>query len=202
MQLFLLILPLITLIHGAAVSSCDKLIKTTKITPSYWRATFSCPPFNIQGLAFFNDYYALIDQIEADPNVKVVVFDSISPDFWLDHFDVLNAIPYELSWASYWGNVTRLANLPVLTVAAVRGITSGGGAEIAASLDVRFGSLEKAMVSQPEVSIGVLPGGGGLDLLPRLVGRARALEMVIGSDAIDAATLEKYGCKLSSINSS
>jgi enoyl-CoA hydratase/carnithine racemase len=96
----------------------------------------------------------LISQIKADSNVKVVVFDSSSPDFWLNHFDVLNSVPPELTWNSYWGNVTFLANLPVLTVAGIRGITSGGGAEIAASLDIRFGSREKAIISQPEVSIG------------------------------------------------
>jgi enoyl-CoA hydratase/carnithine racemase len=143
------------LVHATIVSTCDKnFIVTTKVTPSYWHATFSCPPLNIQGLAFFEDYYALISQIKADSNVKVVVFDSSSPDFWLNHFDVLNSVPPELTWDSYWGNVTFLANLPVLTVAAIRGITSGGGAEIAASLDIRFGSREKAIISQPEVSIG------------------------------------------------
>lgn len=155
MQSLVLVSSLVALVHATAISTCDKnFIITTKVTPSYWRATFSCPPLNIQGLAFFQDYYALIDQIEADSDVKVVVFDSSAPDFWLDHFDVLNYVPPELTWNSYWGNVTRLANLPVLTVAAIRGITSGGGAEIAASLDIRFGSKEKAIIGQPEVSIG------------------------------------------------
>jgi enoyl-CoA hydratase/carnithine racemase len=154
MQYLVLFSSLIAVIHAAAASSCDNLIVTKKVTPSYWRATFSCPPLNIQGLSFFQNYYALIDQIEADSDVKVVVFDSSAPDFWLDHFDVLNVVPPELSWDTYWGNVTRLANLPVLTVAAIRGRTSGGGAEIAASLDVRFVSKERAIVSQPEVSIG------------------------------------------------
>ncbi|KAK3625963.1 hypothetical protein LTR56_020079 [Elasticomyces elasticus] len=158
MQPLVLISALTTLVHAAAVPTCDgNFIVTTKVTPSYWRATFSCPPLNIQGLSFFHDYYALIDQIEADSDVKVVVFDSSAPDFWLGHFDVINSISPKLSWDSYWGNVTRLANLPVLTVASV------------------------------------VPGGGGLDLLPRLVGRARALEMVIGADAIDAETLAHYG---------
>src|ERR1700712_2688187 len=155
MQPLILVSSLIALVHAAAVSTCDKnFIVTTKVTPSYWRATFSCPPLNVQSLAFFLDYYALIDQIEADSDVKVVVFDSSAPDFWLNHFDVLNYVPPELSWTTYWGNVTRLANLPVLTVAAIRGITRGGGAEIAATLDIRFGSKEKAIIGQPEVSIG------------------------------------------------
>ncbi len=154
MQSLTLTSTLSALAYAAAASTCDHFITTTKVTPSYWRATFSCPPLNIQGLAFFQDYYAPIDQIEADSDVKVVVFDSSAPDFWLNHFDVLKYVPPELAWDSYWGNVTRLANLPVLTVAAIRGITSGGGAEIAAGLDVRFGSKERAVVAQPEVSIG------------------------------------------------
>src|ERR1700761_344893 len=152
MQLLILLSPLIVLVQAAIVSTCDKnFIVTTKVTPSYWRATFSCPPLNIQSLSFFEDYYALISQIQADSDVKVVVFDSNAPDFWLNHFDVLNTVPPELTWDSYWGNVTLLHNLPVLTVAAIRGITSGGGAEIAASLDIRFGSRERAIISQPEV---------------------------------------------------
>jgi len=226
MQFLVFLSSLVALIQGATASTtCDNFIVTTKVTPSYWRATFSCPPLNIQGLTFFHDYYALIDQIEADSDVKVVVFDSSAPDFWLDHFDVLNVVPPELSWDYYWGNVTRLANLPVLTVAAIRGITSGGGAEIAASLDIRFGSKEKAIIGQPEVSIGefqhgnasihftetprpelmnanfrlgVVPGGGGLNLLPRLIGRARALEVIIGADNMDAETAAHYGCKSAS----
>ncbi len=146
---------LAVLVNAAAVSTCNtNFIVTTKVTPSYWRATFSCPPLNIQGLSFFEEYYALIDQIEADSDVKVVVFDSSAPNFWLNHFDVINSIPPDLTWSSYWGNVTRLVNLPVLTVAAIRGITRGGGAEIAASLDVRFGSKERAIIGQPEVSLG------------------------------------------------
>jgi enoyl-CoA hydratase/carnithine racemase len=155
MQYPCLVSSFIAFVYTATAVVCDgSFIVTTQVTPSYWRATFSSPPLNIQGLSFFQDYYALIDQIEADSDVKVIVFDSSAPDFWLNHFDVLNYVPPELSWDSYWGNVTRLANLPVLTVAAIRGITRGGGAEIAASLDVRFGSLERAIVGQPEVGIG------------------------------------------------
>ena len=201
-----------------AACASDPFIVTTKVTPSYWRATFSGAPLEIQGLSFFEDYYALIDRIAADQDVKVVVFDSNSPHYWLNHYDVVNSVPPELTWASYWGNVTRLANLPVLTVAAIRGHTSGGGAEIAASLDVRFGSREKAVYTQPEVGlgkfshckesqesnlvltssgllIGVVPGGGGLDMLPRLMGRSRALEIILAAGDVDADTAAAYGCK-------
>lgn len=84
----------------------------------------------------------------------MVVFDSASPDFWLGHLDIINPPSTASGSAVYWGNITRLANLPVLTVAAIRGITRGGGAEIAAALDVRFASKEKAIFGQYEVGTG------------------------------------------------
>ena len=134
-------------------------IVTKKVTPAYWRATFSCPPLNLEGAAFLRDFYSLVDKIEADPDVNVVVFDSNVPGFWLDHFNIQpGAVPPELTTAVYWGNVTRLANLPVLTVAAIRGIARGGGAEIAAVLDVRFGSKEKTVLGQLEVGTGEFLG--------------------------------------------
>ncbi|KAH8800667.1 ClpP/crotonase-like domain-containing protein [Xylogone sp. PMI_703] len=176
-------------------SCCDTgFIVTKKVTPAYWRATFSCPPLNIVGTAFLESYYALIDQIEADSDVKVVVFDSNVPDIWLGHWDIIpNNIPPELTTAVYWGNVTRLANLPVLTVAAIRGLAREGAAEIAAGLDVRFASKEKATFGHVEVGVGLTPAGGGLELLPRLVGRSRALEVVLGADDFDADTAALYG---------
>ncbi|KAI3316666.1 ClpP/crotonase [Xylariaceae sp. AK1471] len=168
-------------------------IVTTKITPSYWRATFSNPPLNLENNAWFKDFYNLVDEIANDPNVSVVVFDSSAENFWIAHFDVFNPVSPEFTGPAYWGNVTRLANLPVLTVAAIRGIVRGGGAELAAALDVRFGSKEKAILGQLEVGTGVFPGGGGLRLLPRLTGRSRALEIVIGADDFDADTAALYG---------
>ncbi|KAH8897174.1 ClpP/crotonase [Thozetella sp. PMI_491] len=184
---------LVAAVLSTAQTSLAGFINTTKVTPSYWRATFNSPPLNVEGTAFFEDFYALIDLIANDSDVNVVVFDSAVPDFWLAHFDLINPVPNELLREAYWGNITRLANLPVLTVAALRGIARGGGAEIALALDVRFGSKEKAVLAQFEVSAGAIPGGGSLDLLPRLVGRSRALEIVIGSDDFDAETAAQYG---------
>lgn len=135
------------------MSRSEVFVVTTKVTKSYWRATFSSPPFNIEGTGFFKDFYALIDQIEDDPDVKVVVFDSAVPDFWMAHFDLVNVIEPEIL-SAYWHNITRLANFPVLTVAAIRGIARGGGAEIATSMDIRFGSKEKAILGQVEVATG------------------------------------------------
>lgn len=167
-------------------------ITITKVTPSYWRATFSTPPFNIQTTAWFSALYTLISDLSTDSNVKVIVFDSSVPDFYIAHFDLVDAVDAELA-NGLWLNITRLINLPVLSIAAVRGIARGGGAEFAAALDIRFASKEKAVFGQLEVALGVIPGGGGISLLPRLVGRNRAMEIVLGSQDFDADTAAAYG---------
>ncbi|KAJ4863560.1 enoyl-CoA hydratase/isomerase domain-containing protein [Trichoderma breve] len=181
MRLLTLIpLAIASIIHTAtgapATTAPSSVITTTKITPSYWRATFSDPPFNIQGNAFFRDFYALVDEITGDPNVKVVVFDSNSKYFFSTHVDLINTLDPDL-----------------YPVAAIRGRTYNAGAEIAAVLDVRFGSKEKAVLAQYEVGFGVNPGGGGIEMLSHLAGRSRALEVVLGNDSIDAETAALYG---------
>ncbi|KAI0440374.1 ClpP/crotonase-like domain-containing protein [Xylaria telfairii] len=177
----------------AMATVIESRIITTKVTPSYWRATFSNPPFNLMDNGFFEDFYSLVDNIAGDPDVKVVVFDSNVEHFFIAHFDVLNPVSPEFTGPAYWGNITRLANLPVLTIAAIEGIARGGGAELAAALDVRFGSKGKAILGQFEVGTGAFPGGGGLRMLPRLTGRGRALEIVLGADDFDADTAALYG---------
>ncbi|OCK90265.1 ClpP/crotonase [Cenococcum geophilum 1.58] len=196
----LIVGPIISAVSSAqatlsSASTSSPVIKTTKITPSYWRATFSDPPLNIQGDAFFRDFYALVDQITGDPDVKVVVFDSSSEIFFSTHVDLLKPLDPNLWPGSpqYWDSITRLAKAPVLTVAAIRGIAYNAGAEIAAVLDVRFGSKEKAVLAQLEVGFGANPGGGGIELLCRLAGRSRALEVVLGANRIDADTAALYG---------
>jgi enoyl-CoA hydratase/carnithine racemase len=150
----------ITGISGSPISrnnySPPSVIATTKVTPAYWRASFSDPPLNIQGNAFFRDFYALVEQITSDPDVKVVVFDSSSDFFFSDHVDFINPLDQDL-WPGasiYWDSITRLTRAPVLTIAAIRGLARNAGAEIAAVLDVRFGSKEKAVIGQLEVGFG------------------------------------------------
>ncbi|KAK4153996.1 enoyl hydratase [Chaetomidium leptoderma] len=193
----LIVLSLVSAISAAPATSPSpsSVIKVKKITPSYWRATFSDPPFNIQGDAFFRDFYAVVDKITGDPDVKVVVFDSSSDTFFSNHVDLVNPLDPDL-WPGnprYWDSIIRLATAPVLTVAAIRGIAANAGAEIAAVLDVRFGSKEKAVFAQMEVGFGGNPGGGGIEMLARLAGRSRALEVVLGADRLDADTAALYG---------
>ena len=140
----------------AAPLTATTVIKTTKITPAYWRVTFSDPPLNIQGDAFFRDFYTTVDQITSDPDVKVVVFDSSSELFFSTHVDLLKPLDPDL-WpgnAKYWDSISRLVKAPILTIAAIRGLAYNAGAEIAAVLDVRFASKEKAFLAQTEVGFG------------------------------------------------
>jgi enoyl-CoA hydratase/carnithine racemase len=193
--LFSLATPIAALYTSAeGAANATEPIRTTKITPSYWRATFANPPFNIEDNAWFASFYALVDKIANDTDVKVVVFDSNAPEFYIAHLDIINPVSQKYI-DGIWGKITQLANLPVLTIAAVQGIARGGGAELAAALDVRFASKEKAKFGQIEVAYGQLPGGGGMSLLPRLVGRSRALEIILGAEDLDADTAAQYGCK-------
>lgn len=186
-------------------------ITLEKVTPAYWRATLSDPPLNPMNSRFFSDYFALIDRIEQDPDVKVVVFDSSSPDFFMGDFDLgpflssssPSSPPPAGSIAGqnlqqlrqqWWPNALRLAHAPVLTIASIRGRCRGGGASFAATLDVRLASRERCVLSHPELGLpGANPGLGALEILPGLVGRSRAMEIVLGADDFDADTAERYG---------
>lgn len=153
-SLFSLVAALITAVRITLVTSTNSTpITLTKVTPSYWRATFSNPPFNLQDEAFYTSFYAVIDQIANDEEVKVIVFDSSAPDFYIAHLDIVNSVPNELR-DGLWANITGLANLPLLTVAAVRGIARGSGAELVTAFDLAFGSKEKAILAQIEVGLG------------------------------------------------
>ncbi|CAG9950680.1 unnamed protein product [Clonostachys rosea f. rosea IK726] len=193
---YLSLVPFIFTLAVSALAACQAtptgFIRVTKVTPSYWRATFSNAPFNLLNSNFYLDFYALVDQLENDQEVKVVVFDSEVPDFWISRIDIANPAPPELSSEVWWGNVTRLSNLPLITVASIRGITRGAGVELASALDVRFGSREKAVFNQIEVGFGLTPSSG-MALLPMLLGRSRALEVAIGADDVDADTAALYG---------
>ncbi|MFB8754464.1 enoyl-CoA hydratase/isomerase family protein [Streptomyces nigra] len=159
---------------------------------SYWRVTFDSPPINLVTFDTFAALGELVDQMDADDDVKVVVFDSADPDFFLAHFDL---VPPKQPYAGpTWLDVAaRMTRSRVLTIASVRGRARGVGNEFLLACDMRFASKEKAVFGQPEVGVGITPGGGATERLPRLVGRARALEIITGSDDFDAETAERYG---------
>ncbi|ANJ12061.1 MULTISPECIES: enoyl-CoA hydratase/isomerase family protein [Streptomyces] len=159
---------------------------------SYWRVTFDSPPINLVTFETFAALGDLLDRMDADDDLKVVVFDSADPDFFLAHFDL---VPPEQPYTGpTWLDVAaRMARSRVITIASVRGRARGVGNEFLLACDMRFASRERAVLGQPEVGAGITPGGGAPERLPLLVGRGRALEIIAGADDFDAETAERYG---------
>ena len=175
-------------------------IRLTRKSPAYWVVTFNNPPLNIVGPTQVRELVAILDAIEADRQVKVVVFESAVPDYFIAHYDLLK--PLEESTGMAPGPtgmhpvpdfMVRLSRLTAVTIASIRGRASGIGSELALAADMRFASREKAVLSQFEVGAGFVPGGGPMAWLPRLVGRGRAMEILIGADDFDGELAERYG---------
>ncbi|TCL68294.1 enoyl-CoA hydratase/isomerase family protein [Rhizobium sp. BK251] len=174
-----------------------KDFQVTRHSPDFWHVTFDNPPLNLIGPATINDLNELAREMEADPELKVVLFDSANPEFFIAHFDMSRAgeaQPDMPGGRSVWIDFTeRLSQSPAISIASVRGRARGVGNEMLLACDLRFASLEKAIFCQPEVAFGLVPGGGAIERLTLLMGRGRALEMLLGSDDFDAATAERYG---------
>jgi enoyl-CoA hydratase/carnithine racemase len=161
--------------------------------PGLWTVTFSNPPINIFVPTTIVELGALMSSIEADPSVKVVVFQSANPDFFIAHLDVAKAAERPEVLGLWRDFVLRLASAPVVSIAKVRGRARGIGNEFVLACDMRFASRQSALFGNPEVGVGLIPGGGALEWLPRLVGRSRALEIVLSADDFDADIAERYG---------
>ena len=164
-----------------------------KTHPGGWTITFNNPPINLFVPATIDELRVLMTDIETDPAVKVVLFQSANPDFFTAHLDVGKAAerPRVLDlWRDF---VLRLSSTPVVSIAKVRGRTRGIGNEFVLACDMRFASRQSALFGQPEIGVGLVPGGGALEWLPRLVGRSRALEIVLSGDDFDADIAERYG---------
>ncbi|MDH5737042.1 MAG: enoyl-CoA hydratase/isomerase family protein [Gammaproteobacteria bacterium] len=164
-------------------------------------ATINNPPVNVMTPSLYMDLVNFTTEVEVDESVKVVVMESADPDFFIAHFDVAVLLeipvdtPPERSEAlnPFHQMCERMRTMPKATIAKIAGRVGGGGSEFSASCDMRFGLLGKTQVNQMEVALGILPGGTGTQRLPRLVGRGRAMEIILGSDDIDAETAEKWG---------
>ncbi len=163
-------------------------------------AVINNPPINIITMALFGELAQLAAELEADPSVLVFVLKSADPDFFLAHFDVEALIamadapapPTEAANA-YHEMCHRFRTMDKVTIAQIEGRVGGGGAELSMNFDMRFGVIGKTIINQMEVPIGILPGGTGTQNLPRLVGRARAMEIILGGIDVDAETAERWG---------
>jgi enoyl-CoA hydratase/carnithine racemase len=174
--------------------------RITRISPAYWRVTIDHPPFNIFGPESIPQLNDVITRMENDPELKVVVFDSAVPGFFLTHYDFVP--PLEATTSMPPGTtglpplpdmLTRLSRANVVSIVEIRGRATGVGSELSLASDMRFASREKAVLSQFEIGAGFDPGGGPMSRLPRLMGRGRALEILLSGDDINGEIAERYG---------
>src|SRR5438876_1087073 len=178
----------------------DKQFLLTRRSPTYWRVTINHPPLNIFGPETIPQLNEIITALETDEHVKVVVFDSAVEGFFLTHYDFLAKLedttslpPGPTGLQPLPDMLVRLSRAPVVSIASIRGRATAVGSELALACDMRFASREKAILSQFEVGAGVVPGGGPMARLPRLMGRGRALEVLLGADDIPGDLAELYG---------
>jgi enoyl-CoA hydratase/carnithine racemase len=177
-----------------------KQILLTRHSSAYWRVTFNHPPLNIFGPETIPQLNAIVTALETDERVKVVVFDSAVEGFFLTHYDFTAKLedttrlpPGPTGLQPLPDMLVRLSRAPVASIASIRGRATGVGSELALACDMRFASREKAILSQWEVGAGIVPGGGPMARLPRLMGRGRALEVLLGADDIPGDLAELYG---------
>src|SRR5258705_4738124 len=175
-------------------------VRLTKRRPEYGRVMFAHPPLNIFGPEMLPQVNEIITALETDEQVKVVVFDSAVEGFFLIHLDFLANLddlahlPPGPTGLHPWPEMlVRLSRAPVVSIASIRGRATGVGSELALACDMRFASREKAILSHFEVGAGLVPGGGPMARLPRLMGRGRALEVLLGADDIRGDLAELYG---------
>ena len=167
-------------------------IRLVHHSDGFWRVTFDLPPLNIFGPANIPQLEEIVSSLESDNRVKVVVFDSAIDGFFLTHYDFL-AKPEESAkfpvgrtgLQALPDMLARLSRAPVVSIASIRGRATGVGSELALASDMRFASRERAILSQWEVGAALVPGGGPMARLPRLMGRGRALEVLLGADDVN-----------------
>ena len=181
-------------------TTLTKQILLTRRSPAYWRVTINHPPLNIFGPDTIPQLNEAITAIETDAELKVVVFDSAIDGFFMTHYDFLAKVeettslpPGPTGLQPLPDMLVRLSRAPVVSIASIRGRATGVGSELALACDMRFASREKATLSHFEVGAGIVPGGGPMARLPRLMGRGRALEVLLGADDIPGDLAERYG---------
>jgi enoyl-CoA hydratase/carnithine racemase len=175
-------------------------IKVARQSPAYWRVTIDHPPINVMGPPMVGQFHELINALETDQHVRVVVFDSAVDGYFLNHADFdagledLTTMPPGPTGLPQWPDfLVRLTRAPVVSIALIRGRATGNGSEITLACDMSFASREKAIISQWEVGVGMVAGGGPMARLPQLIGRNRALEVLLSSEDIRGDQAEAYG---------
>lgn len=186
--------------EGFTMKSNFQLL-AVEVTSRVATVTIDNPPINIITLALYAELTQLVEELQRDPDLSVVVFKSANPDFFLAHFDVEAILQFPTEGDAERSSepnpfhlmCERLRTMNKVTIAQIEGRVGGGGSELVASMDMRFGVIGQTIVNQMEVPLGILPGGSGTQRLPRLVGRGRAMEIVLGGEDLDAETAERWG---------
>jgi enoyl-CoA hydratase/carnithine racemase len=186
--------------YGRLMTNADHELLHVEVDGGICRATIDHPPINLLDVPLLGEIGRLAEELATDEDVRVLVVDSADPEFFVAHADVelIQGLPTddvslhdELS--PFHALMERFRTLPQATIAVIEGICRGGGSEWAMSFDMRYAAFGRARLGQPEVAIGIIPGGGGTQRLPRLVGRGRALEVILSGADVDAATAEAWG---------
>src|ERR1700746_1271457 len=174
-------------------------LRIVEESPAYWRIVFDYPPFNVMDGTMFQSLQDLLARMDASTTLRVVVFESAIPDFYLAHFDLTGKLGNVMSGVGPSGlpvlldTFVRLTKSPVVSIAKIRGCVRGASSEFVLACDMRFASRGNTRLGHPEVGVGLHPGGGGTERLPHLVGSGRALEIVLGANDFDGDTAERYG---------
>jgi enoyl-CoA hydratase/carnithine racemase len=185
---------------SASAAAKPARIRVARRSPAHWRVTIDNPPINVMGPEMVREFQELINALEADEHVRVVVFDSAVEDYFLNHSDFfakledLTSMPAGPTGLPPWPDfLARLTRAPFTSIALIRGRATGNGSELTLACDMSFASREKAIFSQWEVGVSLVAGGGPMARLPRLMGRNRALEVLLSSEDIRGEQAEAYG---------
>jgi enoyl-CoA hydratase/carnithine racemase len=176
-----------------------RLIRTT-VDRGICRATLDNPPINLLDVPLLTEIGSLLREIAADEQVRVLVVDSADPEIFIAHADVglildlpADDVGLHEELSLFHATTELVANLPKPTIAVIEGVCRGGGCEFAMAFDMRYAALGVTVLGHPEVAVGIIPGGGGTQRLPRLISRGRTLETILGGMDVDAATAEAWG---------
>ncbi|GGI23632.1 enoyl-CoA hydratase/isomerase family protein [Bradyrhizobium guangdongense] len=182
------------------VTTTKTQIRVTRASRACWRIALDNPPLNVMGPPMVREFRDIVSAIETDEDLKVVVFESAVEGFFLNHSDFhadfkeLTGMPQGPTGLEAWPDVlVRLTRVPVVSIALIRGRATGNGSELALACDMTFASREKAVLSQWEVGVGLVAGGGPMARMPGVMGRQRALEVLLSSNDINGDLAEAYG---------
>jgi enoyl-CoA hydratase/carnithine racemase len=176
-------------------------LRVAEIEPGVLSVVIDAPPMNLIGPALVRDLVQLVREVGSGDDVRVMVLESADPEYFVPHVDLTKVAEYTAEAAKAGGPDDaslgmlwhKLSELPVVSIAKLRGRARGAGSELALACDMRFAARENAVLGQIEVGVGAIPGAGGVQLLGRLLGRGRAMEAILGSDDFDADQAERYG---------